>query len=219
MFTLTIHNVQGNPSLDFTKLNARVYIIPILPTGHPIPLHRLSPLHSNIRVSISTDSDKEKGTNPATPFYNTSLLTCLLPRPSLLATHALKESTPAFADALTLLRVWANQRGYSGYSNSAPDSPGTMHVHGFESIGAWWSVLLDLLISGEESGKQKTTKGQNAKGLGRGLSSYQLFRAALDFLGRRNLRKEGVFVKRKDGSGHRVRPQCFPFLILTLREY
>ena len=47
---------------------------------------------------------------------------------------------------------------------------------------------LDLLVSGEEpisgafGGNGKTVTGR--KPLGKGLSSYQLFRAALDFLGK-----------------------------------
>jgi U3 small nucleolar RNA-associated protein 22 len=56
-----------------------------------------------------------------------------------------------------------------------------MCVRGFESKGSWWGALLGLLIAGEErAGAPKSTK---RKPLGRGLSSYQLFRAALDFLG------------------------------------
>lgn len=160
---------------DFTKLNARVYIIPVLSPQSPIALHRLSPSHSNIRIN-TTAGDDSTTTHPATPLYNTALLQALAPKSQLLATHTLQTDTPSFSDALTLLRVWANQRGYG---------PGSrICVRGFESPGSWWGALLALLVAGEErAGAPKSTK---RKPLGRGLSSYQLFRAALDFLGERN---------------------------------
>ena len=44
----------------------------------------------------------------------------------------------------------------------------------------WWAAVLDMLINGEESVGGKKTASKR-KPLGKGLSSYQLFRAALDF--------------------------------------
>lgn len=146
-------------------------IIPVLSPQSPISLHRLSPSHGNIRINQTANSDT-KASNPATPNYNTALLLAFTPKSQLLATHTLKEDSPAFTDALALLRVWANQRGYGCGSK--------LCVRGFEASGSWWSALLGLLIAGEErAGAAKSTK---RKPLGRGLSSYQLFRAALDFL-------------------------------------
>lgn len=137
-------------------------IIPVLSADSPIPLHRLSPSHSNIRVSGDGEAP--------TPLYNSALLTALMPKSQLLSTFALKERTPSFSDALALLRVWANQRGYGEGTR--------MCVRGFDSMGSWWTALLGLLVFGEEvQGKMVKRKP-----LGTGLSSYQLFRAALDFL-------------------------------------
>jgi U3 small nucleolar RNA-associated protein 22 len=84
----------------------------------------------------------------------------------------MKEIAPAFSDALTLLRVWANQRGYGDGTR--------LCVRGFERRGPWWSAVLGLLIEGEED----TGKRVKTKRLGSGLSSYQLFKAVLDFLGK-----------------------------------
>ncbi|KAJ6460366.1 Nrap protein [Mycena vitilis] len=173
---------------DFTKLNARVCIIPVLPANSPIPLHRLSPSHSNIRVSGDSDSVSEP-----TPLYNAALLNALMPKTHLLSTFTLKEHTPSFSDALALLRVWANQRGYGAGSR--------MCIRGFDSVGPWWAVLLGLLVFGEEP----KGKGTKRKPLGRGLSSYQLFRAALDFLSRHDFGKDGAFHKSKEG--HRFSPE------------
>jgi U3 small nucleolar RNA-associated protein 22 len=110
--------------------------------------------------------------NLPTPIYNNTLLVSLTPKSNLLATHTFQNESPAFTDALTLLRVWANQRGYG---------PGSqMCVHGFEARGSWWGALLGLLIAGEE--RADIPVSSKRKPLGRGLSSYQLFRGAMDFL-------------------------------------
>jgi U3 small nucleolar RNA-associated protein 22 len=145
-----------------------VRLIPVLSSLSPIPLHRLSPSHSNIRTS-APDTESHL----PTPIYNTSLLLSVTPKLDLLAMHALKQNTPAFSDALTLLRVWANQRGYGEGER--------LCVRGFEGIGGWWAAILALLIVGEEGegGKKKKLR----RPIGTGLSSYQMFRAALDFLG------------------------------------
>ncbi|TFK31610.1 Nrap protein [Crucibulum laeve] len=181
---------------DFSKLNAQVCIIPVLSLTSPIPLHRLSPAHSNIRVSVvNTLNVDTKTANPPTPMYNTALLHTLTPKPYLLATYALKQGIPAFADALTLLRVWANQRGYSEGSR--------MCVSGFEGRGPWWGAVLALLINGEEF--QDGVKAKKRKPLGKGLSSYQLFKAALDFLAKHDFEKEPVFVRSQD-VGQRFPP-------------
>ncbi|KAF8996020.1 Nrap protein [Cyathus striatus] len=182
---------KDDSEVDFTKLNAQICIIPVLSPNSPIPLHRLSPSHSNLRVTTSATSseDPKSATHPATPLYNTALLRCLTPRAELLSTYTLKNESLAFADALTLLRIWANQRGYSEGSR--------LCVRGFEGKGPWWSALLGCLIFGEEP--REKGKGSKRKPLGRGLSSYQLFRAALDFLAKHDFEKEPVFVKSKEG--------------------
>ncbi|KAF8634052.1 hypothetical protein AX17_004316 [Amanita inopinata Kibby_2008] len=178
---------------DFTKLNAQVHIIPVISDSCPIPLSRLSPSHSNIRIKSSEDN---ASSNPPTPIYNTCLLQCLTPKSHLLAVHSLKQDSPAFSDALTLLRIWANQRGYGEGSR--------MCVHGFKGKGSWWAALLHLSIRGEEA-QTSGVKGSARRPLGRGLSSYQMFRAALDILAKFNPQKDAIFVK-SDG-GHRFPPE------------
>lgn len=156
---------------DFTKLNARVCIIPTISTNSPIPLHRLSPAHANIRANSTKTS--EEGTHSPTPMYNNALLTSFSPKPHLLSTYNDIHSIPAFSDALSLLRIWANQRGFGEGSR--------LCVKGFESSGPLWCGLLELVIDGEEPSTSATSK---RKPLGKGLSSYQLFKAVLDCLGR-----------------------------------
>ncbi|PBK93042.1 Nrap protein [Armillaria gallica] len=186
------HSLSDNPRLtklvleprpgitknDFSKLKAQICIIPVLSSSSPISLQRLSPSHSNVRSSEET--------RVPTPLYNTALLTAFTPSSHLVSTHALQQEAPALGDALTLLRVWANQRGYCDGS-----TPG---IRGFEGKGPWWVSVLRALILGEEAGKSKR------KPLGRGLSSYQLFKAAIDFLATHDFQTQPVFVKTEDGN-------------------
>ncbi|KAF8874426.1 Nrap protein [Infundibulicybe gibba] len=191
---LVVTHKTDNSSNDFTKLHAEVCIIPILSTQSPISLHRLSPTHSNLRVSSNSEDESKSAPTP-TPLYNHAFLTAMTPRIHLLATHTLKNEAPAFSDALALIRVWANQRGYSGGSR--------MCVRGFEAMGPWWSALLAFLVLGEEP-RVAGNKASRRKALGRGLSSYQLFRAALDFLSKHDFEETPIFVK--SGSGHQFPP-------------
>jgi U3 small nucleolar RNA-associated protein 22 len=158
--------------MDFTKLNAEIRILLVLPSSQPIPMHRLSPAHANLRVQVA-----EGAQHPATPLYNTALQLAYAPRRRLLAVHNAKRAIPAYADALVLLRVWANQRGYG----SGPQT--TNVLAGFEQRGAMWAALLELVVFGEETGMKKGRGEKRRRPLGRGLSSYQLFKATLDFIG------------------------------------
>ncbi|EGN97143.1 hypothetical protein SERLA73DRAFT_92146 [Serpula lacrymans var. lacrymans S7.3] len=184
--TIVLRPHKDDSQSDFSNLHAQVRIIPVLPSPSPIPFHRLSPSHTNIRTS----SDDPAETQLSTPLYNTTLLLSSLPKADLLTNHKLKEISPAFQDAVMLLRVWANQRGYGEGSQ--------LCVRGFEGKGFWWAALLGLLILGEEpSSTGKTNVRQ--KPLGRGLSSYQLFKAALYFLSRHEFSKSAIFVKSSEG--------------------
>lgn len=164
--TTQIH--QGDSETDFSGLNAEIRIIPVLSPSSPIPLQRLSPARSNIRTS-------DDASDTPTPLYNSAIALCTTYKRHFLGTHSLKESVPAFADALALLRVWANQRGYGAGDR--------LCVRGFERRGMFWVSVLELLVHGEESAAGGFGKAVKRKPLGKGLSSYQLFKAALDFLG------------------------------------
>jgi U3 small nucleolar RNA-associated protein 22 len=161
---------DGSPT-DFTKVNAKVCILAVPSSDSPIPLHRLSPSHSNLRVNANLE---EQSVHPSSPLYNTALLKTFTPQYHLLATHKLQNDCLAFSDALTLLRIWANQRGYGEGTR--------MCVRGFEGAGPWWCSVLALLLHGEEP-IQGAIKPNMRRSVGKGLSSYQLFKAVLEFLG------------------------------------
>ncbi|KAG5651498.1 hypothetical protein H0H81_008470 [Sphagnurus paluster] len=182
---LTPKKAPDDSQSDFTKLNAEVCVIPVLSAQSPISIHRLSPSHSNLRIN-------SEETKIPTPIYNTALLLALTPKSQLLATHSLKEESPAFSEALTLLRVWANQRGYG---------PGSkLCVRGFESRGPWWSALLGVLIAGEERGTGG--KASKRKPLGRE-------RAWADnSLAKHNFRNDPIFLRTKEGA-HRFPSEAY----------
>jgi U3 small nucleolar RNA-associated protein 22 len=102
----------------------------------------------------------------------------ITPRGHLLHTHSLIQAVPSFRDALALLRVWANQRGYC----SGKLKPGQGCILGFEDCGQLWVSLLSVLINGEQPVGDAPKKTMR-RAVGKGLSSYQLFKAALSFLG------------------------------------
>jgi U3 small nucleolar RNA-associated protein 22 len=77
-----------------------------------------------------------------------------------------------------------------------------MCVRGFEDAGALWIGLLDLLISGEEAtgGGSGGGLGKKRRPLGKGLSSYQLFKSALDCLAKQDWSRGPVLVKSATGK-------------------
>jgi U3 small nucleolar RNA-associated protein 22 len=132
-------------------------------------MHRLSPSHVNIHANVINDTTNPDVHNP-TPLYNNAILRNFTPKSQLLTVHALQKDCAAFADALALLRIWANQRGYSEGTR--------MCVRGFEGSGPWWCSVLALLLTGEESRPGAATKVNKRRTVGKGVSSYQLFKAA-----------------------------------------
>lgn len=178
-------------------MRATIRIIPVFPDDAPIPRHRLSPAQSNLRgmanhSSIDSQKDAERimeGEAP-TPRYNNSLALSFAwtSKTRLLGTHRLVGMVPSFGDGLALLRIWANQRGYGAGHALGPGTGARNYcVAGFEGLGAWWACILEVLILGEEpfpeNGSGIGKKRGQRPSVGKGLSSYQLFRAALDFLG------------------------------------
>ena len=106
----------------------------------------------------------------------TAIQKCYTPRNHLLNVYHDIQEVLAYRDALTLLRIWANQRGYC---------MGTSKRHylaGFESRGMLWSALLSLVIAGGDRVNATGGSTQALRPIGRGISSYQLFKAALNLL-------------------------------------
>ncbi|KAG2138449.1 Nrap protein [Suillus bovinus] len=189
--TLVLRPRDGSTSYDFSKSHAEVHVIPVLSSSSPLSLSRLFPSHANVRVPSSSSPS----TFP-TPIYNNTILLSTDAKEALVSTHELKNALPAFHDAYTLLRVWANQRGYGD---------GELCVRGFERKGPFWAGLLRYLSSGNEPVGTKSGSAKSRKPLGKGLSSYQLFKAALDFLAKQKFGETPVFTKTI--NGHKCPPE------------
>jgi len=168
-------------------LRACVRIIPFQSDGSPIPQSRASPTASNLRVLSTALTSPETEIRPQTqmaptPHSNNLLALSRMHTPTahLIAAHNLSTSIPNFTSAVRLLRVWANQRGFGKGKRGC--------VRGWEAMGSWWGWVIGWLVEGgeplpaEDISKSKSKK-KNVVRLGRGLSSYQLFRGTLDFLG------------------------------------
>ena len=174
---------SSGSSVDWSKLNAEIRIIIVLPSDCPIPAARLSPSCSNLRV---TENNGPTSTL-ATPHYNNLLSRLLLSTQHLVTTHQFEQSIPQFTAAVRLLRVWANQRGFGRGTKNC--------VRGFEDLGQWWGCVIGTLVEGEEfisSGIGSKRPSKRRRTLGRDLSSYQLFRGALDFLGEYSVQQPSV---------------------------
>jgi len=162
----SLNSPLAQDQYDFTKLRTQVRVLLALPASSPIPTSRLNPTSSNLRIS------GVPFTTP-TPIYNNTLALqqSALSKFLLVTFHTFASDVPHFADAVKLLRVWANQRGFGRGTKCS--------VRGFEDKGLWWAAIIVLLVHGEETSPGERRK---RKTVGKGLTSYQFFRVALDFL-------------------------------------
>jgi U3 small nucleolar RNA-associated protein 22 len=154
------------PKFDFSSAKIQIRILATLAQESPISMKHTGSTHCNIRVPSSPN-------DLPTNRYNDALLQSTTAVPHLLSTYETKKSVDSFPDALALLRIWANQRGYCRGKDS-------WSILGFEDRGPFWSGLLELMVKGDASASGSKSR---VKPVGRGLSSYQLFKATIGFLG------------------------------------
>lgn len=158
---LVLHPVSDGSSLDFTKTKT---VIRLHVAWDPTMFkwaNRLGPLRSGLR---------KEGDTP-TPSYNSSVLLDGLALAHLVYLHKTAQVAPAFADACVLLAVWARQRGWGSVGTGGSQSS-ALALAGSQPGGFLLSMILAHLLHGEAGSSR----------LAGGLSSYQMFRAALDFL-------------------------------------
>jgi U3 small nucleolar RNA-associated protein 22 len=177
-FKMTFEYLHGNqylpvlllePVVDKTHPHfrvlrkCRVVILPV-PSAGTFDLEKLSPTRNCLRSKSTEDSEKE---DEPTPFYNASVSQDCLVTSYLKFQHDSILNCDQYKDASSLGRVWLKQRGFS--SNIAEGGFGN-----FE-----WSVIMGLLL-----------QGGGPKGLpvfSQGYSSYQLFKATLQYLANKDL--------------------------------
>lgn len=128
------------------------------------PVTRTQPSKNNIRQGLSAENPEE---GQSTPFYNAALRSEATVAMYHKFIHSTARKCEAFRDACILGRTWLRQRGFgSPFQNGG--------FGGFE-----WTVLMCLLFEGG---------GPNGKPiLLQSYSSYQLFKATIQFLAGRDL--------------------------------
>ncbi|KAH9210098.1 pre-rRNA processing protein-like protein Utp22, partial [Leptodontidium sp. 2 PMI_412] len=170
---LVAQPISGSKSSTEAKYQIR--IIPAAPSSF-FNKSKLQPSKNAVR---SKDAPEIKGaTQPPTPFYNASLLSDCSFEAYLRYLHSSTKLALGFKDACILGRIWLRQRGFgSNVSNG-----GFGH---FE-----WAALTALLLKGGGP------KGHNV--LSPGYSSYQMFKAVLQFLAAGDLAAKPIIFEAKD---------------------
>ncbi|KAJ5966001.1 hypothetical protein N7481_012715 [Penicillium waksmanii] len=158
--------LEPRPSTKGNKSTSSRPQIRILTAIDPtlFPITRTQPAKCNIRQGSSTDNAE---IGEPTPFYNASLrseATVSLYHKQL---HLASQKCESFRDACILGRTWLQQRGFhSPFQNGG--------FGGFE-----WAALVSLLFEGGGPTGQPI--------LMRSYSSYQIFKAVVQFLAGRDL--------------------------------
>jgi len=128
------------------------------------PVARTQPAKCNIRQGSSADNAE---TGEPTPFYNASLRSEATVTMYHKQLHLASQKCESFRDACILGRTWLQQRGFhSAFQNGG--------FGGFE-----WATLVSLLFEGGGPTGQPI--------LMRSYSSYQIFKAVMQFLAGRDL--------------------------------
>lgn len=160
-----------------TDPNSRfeVHIIPAAPRGF-FAEAKLRPAKNSIRPKDGAGNDTTAA--EPSPFYNSSLSADCNFESYLQLLHAASKTSEGFKDACLLGRIWLRQRGFG----SATYQGGMGH---FE-----WAALTALLL-----------KGGGPRGhslLSPGYSSYQMFKAVIQYLSTNDLTKKPMLYEASD---------------------
>ncbi|THX96884.1 Nrap protein [Aureobasidium pullulans] len=156
------------PKESTSENNWRINIIPGIPEG-TFSNSKLLPSKNCVRPAQSGDDDQAQDL-PATPFYNASIQSDSHITSYLKLLHGSSTSCEGYTDACMLGRVWLRQRGLASESNKG----------GFGNF-EFAATMANLLRTGAGSGKPVLSSGY---------SSYQLFKATLQYLAVKDLAKE-----------------------------
>lgn len=135
--------------------------------GDVFPSKKLFPSKNCVRATTGSDEKAKTEDLPATAFYNSSLLADTTVFSYLKVLYSASTSAKAFIDANILASVWLRQRGFgSGISKG-----------GFGAL-EWAQVQALLLKSGGAKGQALLSPGY---------SSYQMFKAVLQYIANNDL--------------------------------
>lgn len=184
-FRLSFDCLHGNSLLpiliaepsrdDLAPKGSRIVILPAIPEGL-FPPPKLLPSRNCIRPKTA-EKDGDTTKPRPTPFYNASLRVDSLVSAYLKVQHNAANTCDAYRDACVLGRIWLRQHAFSGRIRSG----------GFGNFE--WAVMIALLLQG---GGPKDTPAFSP-----GYSSYQLFKATLQYIATRDLTKSPIFIGRE----------------------
>ncbi|KAB8342970.1 hypothetical protein FH972_022565 [Carpinus fangiana] len=157
---LLVEPLVTDAGSDFAQSTCDIRIIPAVQEA-VFPLEKTMPGRNSVR---------SEGEQTPTPFYNASIRVDSSVTSYLKVLHGTAATSPAFKQACMLGRVWLSQRGLDS----------TLRGGGFGNFE--WSALLAILLhSGGPGGKPVFLPTYDCS---------QLFRAAIQFLARRDLSKQ-----------------------------
>ncbi|PQE32444.1 pre-rRNA processing utp22 protein [Rutstroemia sp. NJR-2017a WRK4] len=152
-----------------------IHIIPAAPRGF-FSRTKLLPTKNSIRPKEGAAGSTT--TPEPSPFYNASLSADVSFEPYLQLLHTTSKTSEGFKDACMLGRVWLRQRGFGS----------TISEGGFGHFE--WAALTALLLKGGGP------KGHNV--LSPGYSSYQMFKAVVQYLSANDLATKPVAFEATD---------------------
>ncbi len=158
---------------DFTNSKCQIRVI-LAAKEDLFPISKTLPDKICIRVKGGNVSSSCTSGLP-TPLHNATLRSECSSLPYLELLHAASLRSDAFGDACLLGSIWLQQRGYgAGVTNG-----------GFGQF-EWACIIALLMQSGGAKGRPMLSSGY---------SSYQLFKAVLQFLSTRDLVLDPLFIQ------------------------
>lgn len=193
---LLVKSKRDDSQSDFSKSKASIKIH----LAHEPDLFapaRLAPSRNGVRV------DKDADEQPATPHYNSAILSDQLYMQHLVYLNATMGSCKEFGNASMLLKTWATQRAFgSGPSKAelkgkATAEQGRRVAFGSTSVRFVLTMILAHLLNGSDR-TQHASSSVSVSRLSHGFSSYQLFKGVIDFLAHHDFKAHPVFMKGSD---------------------
>ncbi|OCL08708.1 Nrap protein, partial [Glonium stellatum] len=166
---------DGGPD-DFSSSKCRIQIIPIA-VDKAFLAEKLLPEKNCVRPKDAEENSSSTKLTP-TPFYNATLQADCSVTAYLKLLHAASSQCDAYKDACLLGRIWLRQRGFNSQIRKG----------GFGNFE--WAAIMAVLL--------QSNPGAGVPLLSAGYSSYQLFKATLQFLANRDLTKTPFLFQVKD---------------------
>ncbi|KAK3060015.1 hypothetical protein LTS18_009531, partial [Coniosporium uncinatum] len=181
---LVVQSSADGSNNDFSSSNCYINIIPCV-SETLFPIGKTLPDKNCVRTKGGDDNASMEQQKP-TPYYNASLRADSSMMAYLKLLHATSVSCDSFRDACVLGRIWLRQRGLSSHVQSG----------GFGNF-EWASTMALLLQGGGPKGRPLLSSGY---------SSYQLFKAMLQFLASKDLQRNPLVV----GQEHALTQNSVP---------